>query len=189
MKLLTSFVGEPYCHPSNRYWPTLHLSGITPVRHLPSDTHNLMDLYGMGHTNIVAHIASREAKDLSKEDYDAGATDLDRKIREFKPQAVMLVGKGIWEEWFRFKKGRRFNSKKEGFHYGWQDKSLWIGREEGVYNGSPTFVVTSTSGAATQLNTEERVAIWKPMGEWFTPKRDAWIEKQERIDKNIVNNI
>lgn len=143
-----------------------------------------MDLYGLGHTNIVAHIASREGKDLTKADYDAGSADLEQKIRDCKPQAVMLVGKGIWQEWFRFKTGRK-HAAKDKFEYGWQDKNLWIGRKKGEYDGAPTFVTTTTSGASTTFTTEQRVAIWKPMGDWFTPKREAWVKKREEERGNV----
>lgn len=185
--IMTGKLGHAYSHPTNRYWPTLYDSGITPVPHKPADTHGLMDLYGMGHTNIIPTIASVGASDLTTQDYLNGAAVLDAKIREFKPQAVAIVGKGIWEEWVRYKKGRKFNVKKDGFEYGWQDSSLWIGRKDDgddAWQGARTFVVTTTSGASTAHTKEQRIAIWKPLGEWFAPKRDEWMKsKQEQKDQ------
>ncbi|KAK6368576.1 uracil DNA N-glycosylase Thp1 [Lithohypha guttulata] len=178
--IMTGLTGEAYSHPSNRYWPTLYASGITPVPHKPKDTHSLMDLYGLGHTNVVAHIASRAASDLTKEDWMVGARDLDEKIRKFKPEAVCLVGEGIFTQWFRYKEGRPHNVKKDGpVKFGIQDEKYWIGRKEGEYKGSTTWVVTTTSGASTKHSTQERVAIWKPLGDWFAPKRDQWIKERK----------
>lgn len=176
--IMTGKLGHAYSHPTNRYWPTLHASGITPILHKPPETHTLMDLYGLGHTNIITTIASVDASSLKTQDYMTGAAALDTKIRHFKPQAVAIVGKGIWEEWFRYKRGRKFNAKKDGFEYGWQDPSLWIGRKEDgddAWEGAKTFVTTTTSGASTAHTKEQRVAIWKPLGDWFAPKRDGWM--------------
>lgn len=140
-----------------------------------------MDLYGMGHTNIIPTKATVGGNDLTKDDYMSGANALDEKIRELRPQAVMIVGKGIWEEWFRYKRGRKM-TKKDGFEYGWQDEQLNIGREEGVWDGAKTFVVTTTSGLSSAHTKEERVAIWKPMGDWFAPKREEWMRQQQQTD-------
>jgi len=180
--IMTGKLGHAYAHPTNRYWPTLHASGITPILHKPPETHTLMDLYGLGHTNIITAIASVDASSLKTQDYMEGAAALEAKIRHFRPQAVAIVGKGIWEEWVRYKKGRRFNVKKDGFEYGWQDPSLWIGRKEGgddAWDGARTFVTTTTSGASTAHTKEQRVAIWKPLGDWFAPKRDEWMMRRK----------
>src|SRR4051794_23680484 len=98
-----------------------------------------MDLYGIGHTNIIPTKATVGGNDLTKEDYLEGAKALDQKIRELRPQAAMIVGKGNWEEWFRYKRGRKM-TKKDGFDYGWQDPKLNIGRKAGEWEGAKTFV-------------------------------------------------
>ena len=141
-----------------------------------------MDKYGLGHTNIIAHIASKDGSSLTTQDYADGSRMLEEKIRQCKPEAVALVGKGIFEEWFRYKKGRKFKPKTDKFEYGWQDESLWIGHEESGWAGARTFVVTTTSGLSTSHNQEQRNEIWKPLGDWFTPKREQWIK--EHAQKN-----
>lgn len=143
-----------------------------------------MDLYGIGHTNIIPSIASQGAKDLTTQDYLAGAAVLESKVRELRPEAVMIVGKGIWEEWVRYRTGRKYDKKRDGpFEYGWQKEELWIGRtvdEDGEvsWEGARTFVVTTTSGASSSHTKEERLAIWRPMGEWYTPRREEWMTRQ-----------
>ena len=68
--------GHAYSHHSNRFWPLLHESGITPKRHHPCDTHNLLDLYSIGNTNICAR-PSRDGSSLSKEELQEGAMILE----------------------------------------------------------------------------------------------------------------
>lgn len=184
--IMTGKLGHAYAHPSNRYWPTLFASGVIPLQHKPEETFSLMDLYGIGHTNIVSTKATRGGNDLTKDDYMRGAEELDQKILENRPQAVMVVGKGVWEAWFQFKKGRKMNSK-DNFKYGWQDPKLNIGRKKGVWDGAETFVVTTTSGLSSSHTKEERIAIWKPIGEWFAPKREEWIRAREEQAQSKVS--
>lgn len=172
--LMTAATGHAYAHPSNRFWHILYESGITTSKHLPSETRDLMDLYSIGNTNICAR-PTRSGDGLTKEEMQDGAAILDNKIAEFRPEAVVIVGKGIWEAiWMKKKDQKRF--KDPDFHWGWQDESLQVGRildadGEVVWHGSKTFVATSTSGLAATLRPEEKLAIWKPLGMWMESKR------------------
>lgn len=165
----------------------MHTSGITPTQHKPADTHALMDLYGIGHTNIVA-AASIAEKDIPKHVYQAGAKILDEKIRTLKPQAVALVGKNIWKNWIEYQLGRKFNDKKDEFEYGWQKEELWIGRTvdpdtgEVKWEGARTTVLPTTSAACAiwmKKDGDTRIEHWKPLGKWFSPKREEWIRARE----------
>ncbi|EEP78648.1 conserved hypothetical protein [Uncinocarpus reesii 1704] len=122
--IMTGQTGFVYAHPSNLYWKLLHSSGITARRHPPSDTYRLPELYGVGNTNIVAR-PTRDASMLSKAEMDAGVAILEEKVRKSRPEAVCLVGKSIWETFWRVRKGR--NIKKEEFRYGWQDETENMG--------------------------------------------------------------
>lgn len=204
--LETARTGHAYAHPSNRYWPIMHEAGVTPIRHRPSETHSLQELYGIGHTNIVSHPTRTEAE-ITRQEYLAGAAELEAKIRVFRPKVVAIVGKGIWETWVEYRTGARMGTAagrrrlrelglREGFEYGWQEEKLWIGRtgavdeqgnrDEGVnesWNGARTIVVTTTSGVAARFARDggaERLRIWRPLGEWFEPLREEWIRKREQ---------
>lgn len=125
----------------------------------------------MGNTNIVSR-PSKDAAELSKEEMSEGTRELERKFALYKPEAVCIVGKGIWEAIWRFKHGR--NMKKEEFKYGWQDAQHNMGKsEEGddQWEGSRVFVTTSTSGLAANLKPAEKEAIWNPFGEWVQQRR------------------
>ncbi|KIV83005.1 hypothetical protein PV11_05066 [Exophiala sideris] len=172
--LMTAATGHAYAHPSNRFWHLLHDSGVTPKKHIAAETRDLMDLYSIGNTNICER-PTRSGDGLSKLELEQGAVTLEEKIAKFKPEAVVVVGKGIWEAIWMVKKGQK-KFKDPNFHWGWQDEDMQVGRTvnadgEIIWVGAKTFVATSTSGLAATLRPAEKLAIWKPLGDWMTGKR------------------
>jgi thymine-DNA glycosylase len=133
----------------------------------------LMELYSIGNTNLCQR-PTRSGDGLGKQEMEEGAVTLDAKIADFRPEAVVIVGKSIWETIWRVKTGRKkFDSS--GFHWGWQEESLQLGRivegDHVVWEGARTFVATSTSGLAANLSPAEKLEIWKPIGAWMCSKR------------------
>ncbi|ETN46442.1 uncharacterized protein HMPREF1541_00626 [Cyphellophora europaea CBS 101466] len=172
--LKTAETGHAYAHPSNRFWHLLHESGVTPRKHLPSETHDLPDLYSIGNTNICAR-PTRDGSGLRKEELAEGAGILEEKIREFKPQAVCIVGKQIWEALWLARTGKKL--KKDLFKWGWQDEDNWLGRivdddEHVLWPGARTFVSTSTSGLSASMKPHEKLEVWLPLGEWFKERTE-----------------
>lgn len=166
----TATAGHAYAHPSNHFWKLLHASGLTERRLSPTEDRSLPAKYCMGNTNIVSR-PSKNAAELSKEEMVAGAGDLEAKFREFRPEAVCIVGKGIWEAIWKYRMGRAI--RKEEFRYGWQDEGMNMGKvEEEGWGGSRVFVTTSTSGLAAGLKPAEKEAIWKPFGAWVQKRRE-----------------
>ena len=100
-----------------------------------------------------------------------GVGVVERKVREYRPEAVCIVGKGIWDVMYKVKTGRAL--KKGEFEYGWQEEGLWLGRDRGNgwFRGARTFVATSTSGLAAGMKPAEKLEVWKELGEWFEPRR------------------
>ncbi|SLM36199.1 uracil dna glycosylase superfamily protein, partial [Lasallia pustulata] len=122
----TATKGHPYAHPSNLYWSLLHSSGLTPDRRLaPAEYVALPERYALGNTNIVGR-ATRDGAELSKDEMVAGARVLDDKVRRWRPEAVCLVGKSIWEAVWKWKYGRTLKPKE--FRYGFQDAQENMGR-------------------------------------------------------------
>lgn len=132
----------------------------------------------MGNTNIVER-PSKDAAELSRQEMAAGTVALDAKFRKYKPEAVCIVGKGIWEAIWRHRRGK--NPTKAEFSYGWQGEEHNMGKSaEGeeelgpdgkTWKGAKVFVTTSTSGLAASLKPAEKEAIWKPFGEWVQKRR------------------
>ncbi|KAI9719298.1 MAG: hypothetical protein M1812_003628 [Candelaria pacifica] len=183
--LRTSTAGHAYAHPSNLFWKLLHSSGITERRLSPCEDGILPEKYGCGNTNIVSR-PTRDQSELSKQEMDASVRGLEDKISRFRPEAVCIVGKGIWESVWRARYGRGIG--KEEFRFGWQDEGENMGRgwgdgDEGDWKGAKVFVATSTSGLAASLRPHEKEAIWKPLGEWINKRRRERAEEVKEESK------
>ncbi|KAK0667719.1 putative G/U mismatch-specific uracil DNA glycosylase [Cercophora samala] len=170
--LLTSSTGHAYAHPTNLFWRLLHSSGITPRLCAPQEDRLLPSLFSLGLTNIVPR-PTRNGAELSKKEMDAGVAVLEEKIREFKSEAVCIVGKSIWESVWRVRHGRGI--KKEEFKYGWQeaeeDMGVVEGSGDGEWKGARVFVACSTSGLAATLKPREKEEIFGELGEWVVKRR------------------
>ncbi|KAK9491678.1 G/U mismatch-specific uracil DNA glycosylase [Lipomyces doorenjongii] len=180
--IMTGVTGWAYAHPSNLYWKLLHSSAITSIRHPPSDTYRLPELYSVGNTNIVSR-PTKNGSQLSRREMDDGVPILEQKVREKKPEVVAIVGKSIWESIWRVRKGRAI--RKEEFHYGWQGEGENMGRTNRVGNetewkGARVFVTTTTSGLAAGMRPEEKEAIWKVLGSWVKERR----EQRKRVEED-----
>ncbi|KAI5356642.1 putative uracil-DNA glycosylase, uracil DNA glycosylase family 2 [Septoria linicola] len=171
--VMTATSGHAYAHPSNSFWKLLRSSGCTDVRLKPEQDVDLPRLYSMGNTNIVAR-PSKNAGELSKAESAEGTPILEEKIRSFRPEAVCIVGKGIWESIWRWRYKRPI--KKDEFKYGWQHEKENMGIADD-WPGAKVFVATATSGLAANLKPPEKEAIWLPFGQWV---------KQRRIDRGDV---
>ncbi|EKG18181.1 Uracil-DNA glycosylase-like protein [Macrophomina phaseolina MS6] len=174
----TATAGHAYAHPSNLFWKLLHSSGCTDRLCRPEEDVDLPRLYSMGNTNLVSRPSKNEAE-LSKTEMAAGTPILEAKIREYKPEAVCIVGKGIWEAIWRYRYGR--NPSKADFKYGWQDEKENMGKpelgsaadgRENVWQGARVFVATATSGLAASTKPAEKEAIWRPFGQWVKQRRE-----------------
>jgi mismatch-specific thymine-DNA glycosylase len=172
----TATAGHAYAHPSNHFWKLLHASGLTDRRCRPEEDGDMPDLYSMGLTNIVAR-PTKDTAELSKEEQAAGTPILEHKIRQYRPEAICIVGKSIWEAIWRHRHGK--NPTKSEFKYGWQDEHHNLGvvdeasEEYGEpWPGAKVFVATTTSGLAAALKPAEKEAIWKPIGDWAKQRRE-----------------
>ncbi|KAK3708759.1 uracil DNA N-glycosylase Thp1 [Vermiconidia calcicola] len=164
----TATAGHAYAHPSNLFWRLLHSSGCTDVRLKPEQDVDLPHLYSLGNTNIVER-PSKDAAELSKQEMAAGTPILEAKISAFRPEAVCIVGKGIWEAIWRWRYKREI--RKNEFYYGWQHERERMGNSEN-WDGAPVFVTTSTSGLSASTRPAEKEAIWKPFGEFVSRRRE-----------------
>jgi Uracil DNA glycosylase superfamily. len=137
------------------------------MRHIPADTYKLPALYSVGNTNIIER-PTRDASMLSRAEMDAGVPVLEAKIAAQRPEAVCLVGKGIWEAVWRVRHGRGI--RKEEFRYGWQAEEENMGRCDD-WAGAAVFVATTTSGLAAGMTLAEKEAVWAELGSWVVRRR------------------
>jgi thymine-DNA glycosylase len=92
---------------------------------------------------------------------------LEAKVRKWRPQAVCVVGKGIWDAIYE-RKTRGGKVGKE-FRFGWQG---WrMGEEVGEWKGARVFVTPSTSGRVAAYSREFQEVLWKELGDWVRAER------------------
>ncbi|EDL64252.1 mismatch-specific DNA-glycosylase [Bacillus sp. SG-1] len=137
-------VGHNYANKSNRFWKILHLSGLTPRQYAPEEDYTLLQL-GYGLTNIVER-PTKEAADITKEEYSEGRVILKNKLKKYSPKIACYVGKGVYQQF----------SKKRKIEWGIQ--------EESVVEGVIDFVAPSSSGLV-RMKIDEIVSIYKELTE------------------------
>lgn len=177
----TAQTGHAYNHPSNLFWKLMYSSGVLPVRCSAEEDRTLPARFNLGLTNIVSR-PSRNGSELSKAEMDDGVGALEAKVCRWRPEAVVVVGKSIWESVWRVRHGRAI--RKDEFRYGWQDEAENMGvgdvpeaeREDGVvyedgWRGARVFVSSSTSGLAATLGPAEKERIWRELGAWVEARR------------------
>jgi double-stranded uracil-DNA glycosylase len=82
-------VGAYYGKPGNKFWPTLHLVGLTPRRLEPAEFHEVLR-YGIGLTDVAKeHVGQDDAIDPALVD----AAALHDKILRFAPRYVAFTSK------------------------------------------------------------------------------------------------
>ena len=139
---------------------------------------------------------TRDASGLSKQEMDDGVEVLEEKVGRIQPEAVCLVGKGVWEAvervWMRRggrgigKEGKR--KGKEKFEYGWREKRIAPKKERNdEWEGAKLFVATTTSGLAAGMRPHEKEAVWKILGDWVLDKRKEDKETTLNIDQETVS--
>lgn len=183
----TATAGHAYAHPSNLFWKLLHSSGCTDVRLRPENDVDLPKWYAMGNTNIVER-PSKDAAQLSKSEMAAGTPILEEKVRKYRPEAVCIVGKGIWEAVWRWRYKREI--RKDEFRWGWQEEKERVGKVEGEegWEGARVYVTSSTSGLSASLRPAEKEAIWKPFGEWVRKRREERFGTEGRVDLVVAQD-
>ncbi|WP_281864115.1 G/U mismatch-specific DNA glycosylase [Planomicrobium okeanokoites] len=142
----SSETGYHYANPNNRFWKILLLAGITPRKFRPDENSKLLEL-GLGLTNIVPR-PTKEAAEITKEEYRIGAEKLKKKIQRLQPAAVCFVGKGVYQQY----------SKRRLVPWGEQN--------DPVIPGIAEFVAPSSSGLV-RIKQDEIVAIYKGLQKYL----------------------
>ena len=114
--------GVGFARPTNRFWRAATGAGLVTR---PFDPVNALVAHGVGMTDLVkrATVGSRE---LSADEYRAGAARVERLVAWLRPRAVCFVGLEGW----RAAVDRRAQP-------GWQAQG---------FGGAPAYVMPSTSG-------------------------------------------
>src|ERR1700712_166660 len=92
--LWSGAVGHHFARPGNRFWPALHAGGFTPRVLKPWEEKELLSL-GYGITSVVSRTTATAAE-LSDEELIAGAADLVKACRKYKPTTLAVLGIGAY---------------------------------------------------------------------------------------------
>ena len=96
--LMSAARGHHFARPGNRFWPALHLAGLTPRRLSPDEDRDLLD-HGIGITNIVAR-PTRAAAELSVAELREGAVALGELVSAYRPRVLAVLGVTAWRTAF-----------------------------------------------------------------------------------------
>jgi TDG/mug DNA glycosylase family protein len=88
--LVSAATGHHFARPGNRFWPALHRSGFTPHQLRPDEQSELLT-YGAGITNMVDRATAR-ADELTRAEFAAGAEHLLKKVLQYSPDWLAVVG-------------------------------------------------------------------------------------------------
>lgn len=100
--LYSAATGHHFARPGNRFWPTLYRSGFTPRLFSAYEDHELINL-GYGLTNFVFR-ATAGAAELKADELQAGAKQLVRKLVQYEPQVLAVLGIGAYRTAFGLQK-------------------------------------------------------------------------------------
>lgn len=88
--LYSGATGHHFAKPGNRFWPVIHRAGFTPRQLDPSENRELLEC-GCGVTNVV-NVTTARADELTTDQLLAGARNLTRKVRRYRPRYVAILG-------------------------------------------------------------------------------------------------
>lgn len=138
----SSETGHHYANPTNKFWKVLFEAGLTERRYFPNEGDALFE-QGYGFTNIVPR-PTRNAAEITKEEYRQGKEVLEEKIRFYRPKIVCFVGKGVYLQ---------FSGKR---------KAEWGRQPDQTIHGVIDFVAPSTSGLV-RMSLEEMTEIYSQL--------------------------
>jgi TDG/mug DNA glycosylase family protein len=139
-------VGHHFARPGNRFWPTLHAAGFTNRRLSPVEDRTLLDL-GFGLTNIVP-AATAKAEELSLAQLVAGKRQLLRKVRQYAPHCLAVLGLTY-------------------FRTAWDQPKAKVGLQATRIGSTVVWVLPNPSGLNASYQIPRMAALYREMRESF----------------------
>jgi double-stranded uracil-DNA glycosylase len=139
-------VGHYYAHPGNRFWRTIHETGITPRQYHPHEFPSLLDLR-IGFTDMCKSGAGMDDTALK---FPIDVPAFREKMQQYQPKTIAFTSK-----------------KAASLFYGRPTKTIALGRQPQDQNSPQdfphVFVLASPSGAASG---HWSVRPWQELADW-----------------------
>ena len=134
--------GHYYAHPGNRFWRTIHETGITPRQYQPHEFPSLLDL-GIGFTDMCKAGAGMDHIALN---FPIDVPAFREKMLRYRPKTIAFTSK-----------------KAASLFYGSPTKKLTLGRQPLDQDFPDVFVLASPSGAAARYWSAQP---WQELANW-----------------------
>jgi TDG/mug DNA glycosylase family protein len=149
--------GHHFAGFSNRFWKLLSESRLVPEPITCVDDGRLVE-WDLGITNLIAR-PSPGIDDLRPEEYAAGWTILEKKIRRYRPAVVALVGVTVYRAILPLLGGPAPVRRRSA---GTPAESV-LGLRPEVVHGSRLFVLPNPSGRNANFNYAEMLAAFRAL--------------------------
>jgi double-stranded uracil-DNA glycosylase len=150
--------GHHFAGPSNRFWKLLWEARLIPEPFTHEDDVRLPEL-GIGVTNLVAR-PSPGIDVLKPAEYVAGWKILERKIAQYRPRVVALVGVTLWRAILPLvlqdEQARARASKMK-----------CPGPQQLEIHGAKVFVLPNPSGRNAHYSREEMLSAFRSLRRWL----------------------
>jgi TDG/mug DNA glycosylase family protein len=140
--LVSAARGHHFARPGNRFWPALHLAGLTPRRLLPDEDRELLD-HGLGVTNVVDR-PTRAAAELTPAEFREGAAALADLVSEYRPRVLAVLGVTAWR-------------------IGFDRPRAAMGLQPETVGGAATWVVPNPSGLNAHFQLPDLARIYRQL--------------------------
>lgn len=144
--LYSGATGHHFARPGNRFWPALHNSGWTDRELSPFEDRELVR-YGIGVTNFVAR-ATAAADELEEGEIRAGGTRLVKKVEEYRPRCVAVLGVMAYRTAFAV-------------------REAGVGRQAREIGGAEVWVLPNPSGLNAHYTPADFARMFREVREWL----------------------
>jgi double-stranded uracil-DNA glycosylase len=159
--LLSAARGHHFARPGNRFWPALHLAGLTP-RLLTPDEDAELPGFGLGVTNL-ADRPTRTAAELTRSELQEGAAALAGLVARHRPRVLAVLG-------------------ITAYRLGFDRPRAVLGRQPESVGGAVTWVVPNPSGLNAHYQLPDLARLYRQLR---TPAEQAGVVPGSRRPRRV----
>jgi TDG/mug DNA glycosylase family protein len=150
--LVSGATGFHFARPGNRFWRTVHESGLTSQLLTPDRQQELLD-EGIGITNLVARTTA-SAAELKPDEIRAGGRRLTELATRYRPRVVAVVG-------------------IDAYRTAFDAHGAQPGRQASPIGPSTTWVLPNPSGLNATYQLPDLVRLYAELRAWLEDTTDS----------------